>query len=81
MYSWFEKYSILNSNYSEEIKNILKDEETMKISNHVVYNFTGRKMKLFRLFKSHRNNVPDDIKLLDHLNNGKIKFKLKLKLN
>lgn len=44
----------------------------MKISNHVVYNFTGRKMKLFRLFKSHKVNVLDDIKLLDYLKNGKL---------
>jgi len=63
----------LNSNYSEEIKKIFQNEENKKISNHTVYNFTGRNLKLYKLYKSGRNNVLDDVKYLDVITTGKFK--------
>lgn len=68
--SWIQKFSKLKANYSEEIKNILKNEENMKISNHTLFNYTGRRMKIYKLYKSDKSQTLDDVKYLDEIEPG-----------
>jgi len=42
----------------------------MKISNHTVYNYTGINMKLYKLYKSGRSNILDDVKYLEMIPSG-----------
>jgi hypothetical protein len=52
MNSWIDKYFKLKNNYSEEIKKLLEKEKNMTITNHTVFNFTGRPMKIYRFYKN-----------------------------
>lgn len=52
MNSWIDKYFKLKNNYSEEIKKLLEKDKSMTITNHTVFNYTGRPMKIYRFYKN-----------------------------
>ena len=75
--SWYDKFLKLSNNYKEEIKKIMnQDEESSKICNHIVYNWTGRYLKLFRVkkLKSKKKNKQDKIQNLNPIENSEITF-------
>jgi hypothetical protein len=64
MNSWIDKYFKLKNNYAEEVKKLIQNDKNMNITNHTVYNFTGRPMRLYKLFKNNKMNFSDDVKKL-----------------
>ena len=46
---WFDKYYKLKNNYKNEFKNI-QNEKNMTISNHTLFNYTGRTLSLYRRY-------------------------------
>jgi uncharacterized protein YaiL (DUF2058 family) len=78
--SWYTKYQKLSKNYKEEVKNLIKkNKEPTKISNHVIYNCTGRYIKLLKIdkirSKSDISSVGISTELIiDTIANGKIIF-------
>ncbi len=65
--SWYSKYQKLSKNYKEEVKQLIeKNKEPSKISNHVIFNCTGRYLKLNKLYlnkkkteESNKNEVEE----------------------
>ena len=48
--SWLEKFLKLKSNYNEEVKNIISEHNfSQKVTNHSVYNYSGKIMILYRI--------------------------------
>jgi hypothetical protein len=47
MNSWIDKYWKLKSNYKEEVKKLIQNENDMKISNHTVFNYSGKNLTIY----------------------------------
>lgn len=63
--SWYQKFDKLSKNYKEEIKNFLDNKSKMqKISNHVIYNYSGKTFSVE--FEKENNNLKENV------DNGKI---------
>jgi len=51
--SWYNKFQKLSQNYQEEVKNLIKkNQEPTKISNHIIYNCTGRYLEILKIDKN-----------------------------
>ena len=54
MNSWIDKYWKLKANYREEINKIIKNEKDMKISNHTLFNYTGKNLVIYKILQDER---------------------------
>lgn len=54
MNSWIDKYWKLKDTYSEEISKILYYEKDMKISNHTIFNYTGKNLVIYKVLQNDR---------------------------
>lgn len=76
--SWYSKYQKLSKNYKEEVEKLIKkNKEPTKISNHVIYNCSGRFVKLLKIEKTRSNSEFSSIgtireSIIDTVANGKI---------
>lgn len=75
--SWYEKFDKLSKNYKEEVKNIISNNnEPTKISNHLIYNYTGRYIFLFRYKQSSKRkgskDYLDEKNFIDAIPNGNL---------
>jgi hypothetical protein len=66
MNSWIDKYFKLTNNYTEEIKK-LNVNKGMNITNHKIFNFTGRSMKISKIYKVSRNKFSETSKFLSEI--------------
>lgn len=73
--SWIDKYYKLQANYSEGVKNIVDNYVDMNITNHTVYNYTGRHIKLFKIYKNEKNQFSSEgVKKLSDIPESKTIF-------
>ncbi len=64
--SWYQKFDKLSKNYKEEITNFVKSKSKLqKISNHIIYNYSGRTFSL-NFENDNNNNIREKVE------NGKI---------